>query len=112
MQAFTTVRDLGGPTYSLKKAIDQGLFPGPRIYPSGAFISQTGGHGDFRQPFELSSPPNFPSSISEAIGAARIADGEDAVLRAARENLALGATQLKLMAGGGVTSAYDPLDVS
>jgi imidazolonepropionase-like amidohydrolase len=112
MQGFTSVRDLGGPTHSLKKAIDQGLFPGPRIYPSGAFISQTGGHGDFRMPFELSSPPNFPHNITEAIGAARIADGEDAVLRAARENLALGATQLKLMAGGGVTSAYDPLDVS
>jgi imidazolonepropionase-like amidohydrolase len=112
MQGVTSVRDLGGPTFSLKKAVDQGLFPGPRIFPSGAFISQTGGHGDFRMPFELSRQPNNPVSISEAIGASRIADGEDAVLRVARENLALGASQLKLMAGGGVTSAYDPLDVS
>jgi imidazolonepropionase-like amidohydrolase len=112
MQGFTTVRDLGGPVFSLKKAIDEGLIPGPRIYPSGPPLSQTGGHSDFRGPYELSRPPNFPVSITEAIGAARIVDGEDAVLRAARENLALGATQLKLMAGGGVTSAYDPLDVA
>ena len=49
---FTTVRDLGGPVFGLKQAIDEGLVPGPRIYPSGAFISQTSGHGEFRNPNE------------------------------------------------------------
>src|SRR6516162_4654427 len=53
MRGFTTVRDLGGPSFGIKQAIDQGSIPGPRIYPSGAFISQTGGHGDFRMPNEV-----------------------------------------------------------
>ena len=49
MRGFTTVRDLGGPAFGLKRAIDEGLLPGPRIYPSGAVITVTSGHGDFRQ---------------------------------------------------------------
>jgi imidazolonepropionase-like amidohydrolase len=53
MRGFTSIRDMGGPAFRLKRAIDQGLFPGTRIYPSGAFISQTGGHGDFRMPYEV-----------------------------------------------------------
>ena len=52
MLGFTTVRDLGGPVMGLKRAIDEGIVPGPRIYPSGAFISQTSGHGDLRNPNE------------------------------------------------------------
>src|SRR6185369_1509701 len=51
MRGFTTVRDLGGPVFALKRAIDEGVMVGPRIYPSGAFISQTSGHGDFRFSF-------------------------------------------------------------
>lgn len=112
MQGFTSVRDLGGPVFGLKRAIDMGLATGPRIYPSGAMISQTGGHGDFRFPYELGASKDFPVSISEALGAARIADGADQVLQAARANLALGASQVKLMAGGGVSSMYDPIDVA
>jgi imidazolonepropionase-like amidohydrolase len=50
MRGFTSVRDLGGPSLGLKKAIDSGVVDGPRIWPSGAMISQTGGHGDFRLP--------------------------------------------------------------
>jgi imidazolonepropionase-like amidohydrolase len=53
MRGFTTVRDMGGPVFGLKRAIDEGAIKGPRIYPSGAMISQTSGHGDFRFPFEL-----------------------------------------------------------
>ena len=53
LRGFTTVRDLGGPSFGIKQAIDSGSIPGPRIYPSGAFISQTGGHGDFRMPNEV-----------------------------------------------------------
>lgn len=111
MRGFTSVRDLGGPVFGLKKAIDLGFFPGPRIWPSGAFISQTGGHGDFRLPTSLPARPDA-FDYTEQVGAAVIADSPDAVRQRARENLALGASQLKLMAGGGVTSSYDPLDVT
>ena len=111
MRGFTSVRDLGGPVFGLKRAIDSGILPGPRIWPSGAFISQSGGHGDFRLPNELPAAPG-EMSYSERIGAAVIADDPDLVRRRAREQLQLGASQLKLMAGGGVSSSYDPLDVT
>lgn len=112
MRGFTSVRDMGGPVFGLKDAIDAGVTPGPRIWPSGAFISQTGGHGDFRLPYEIPKGANEPLSYSERIRAAAIADGTSAVLLRAREQLMAGASQLKLMAGGGVMSTYDPIDVS
>ncbi len=111
MRGFTSIRDLGGPVFGLKRGIDLGLVPGPRIWPAGAFISQTGGHGDFRLPTELPAAPDA-FSFSERVGAAVIADSPDAVRKRAREQLALGASQIKLMAGGGVASSYDPLDVT
>jgi imidazolonepropionase-like amidohydrolase len=111
MRGFTSVRDAGGPTFGLKRAIDAGLIAGPRIWPSGAFISQTGGHGDFRLPNELPARPG-DFSYAERVGAAAIADDPDTVRQRAREQLALGASQIKLMAGGGVASSYDPLDVT
>ena len=111
LRGFTSIRDLGGPVFGLKRGIDSGLVTGPRIWPAGAFISQTGGHGDFRLPNELPAPPGS-FSFSERVGAAAIADSADAVRQRAREQLALGASQVKLMAGGGVTSSYDPLDVT
>ncbi|SON58921.1 Imidazolonepropionase [Mycobacterium simulans] len=112
LRGFTTVRDLGGPVFGMKQAIDEGVIPGPRIYPAGGFISQTGGHGDFRLPHEVPRGICGHLSYTEIIGTAVIADGEAEVLRGAREMLRRGASQLKLMAGGGVTSNYDPLDVS
>ena len=111
MRGFTSARDLGGPVFGLKRGIDAGLVLGPRIWPAGAFISQSGGHGDFRLPTELPAAPGA-LSYSERIGAALIADSPDAVRQRAREQLALGAAQIKLMAGGGVASLYDPLDVT
>jgi imidazolonepropionase-like amidohydrolase len=95
----------------LKRGIDLGLVPGPRIWPAGAFISQIGDHGDVRLPSELPAAPDA-FSFSERVGAAVIADSPDAVRKRAREQLALGASQIKLMAGGGVASSYDPLDVT
>ncbi|WP_127133167.1 metal-dependent hydrolase family protein [Pseudoflavitalea rhizosphaerae] len=112
LRGFTSVRDLAGPSFGLKRAIDQGLTPGPRIYPSGAMISQSGGHGDFRMPYEVPSAPGAPLSHGDEMGAGAIADGVDAVLKRSREQLMMGATQLKLAAGGGVSSNYDPIDVS
>jgi len=111
LRGFTSVRDLGGPVFGLKRGIDLGLVAGPRIWPAGAFISQTGGHGDFRLPHELPAGPDA-LSYSERVGAAVIADSPDAVRQRAREQLALGAAQIKLMAGGGVASSFDPLDVT
>lgn len=112
MRGFTTVRDLGGPSFGLKRAIDEGLVPGPRIYPSGAMISVTGGHGDFRQLYELPRSEATPLSHGEQIGGAAIADSPDEVRRRVREQLMLGASQIKLTAGGGVASPHSPLDVS
>ncbi|MEG4641628.1 amidohydrolase family protein [Paracoccus sp. APAP_BH8] len=110
MRGFTTVRDLGGPAFGLKLAIDKGAVTGPRIFPSGAMISQTAGHGDFRLLSELPRFPDTPPNNIERQGVALIADGADAVLRATREQLMKGASQIKIMAGGGVSSLYDPLD--
>lgn len=111
MRGFTSVRDLGGPIFGLKRGIDAGLASGPRIWPAGAFISQTGGHGDFRLPNDLPARPG-DFTYSERVGAAAIADSAETVRLRAREQLALGASQIKLMAGGGVASNYDPLDVT
>lgn len=112
LRGFTTVRDLGGPVFGIKQAIDEGVIVGPRIYPAGGFISQTGGHGDFRLPNEVPRGVCGHLSYTEIIGAAVIADGEAEVLRGAREMLRRGASQLKLMAGGGISSSYDPIDVA
>lgn len=113
MRGFTSVRDMGGPTFGLKRAIDSGVLPGPRIWPSGATISQTSGHGDFRIPSQdLPAGPGRALHFTERLGFTAIADGRPEVLRAVREQLMRGATQIKLMAGGGVASDYDPLDVT
>lgn len=111
LRGFTTVRDLGGGSLTLAKAIDLGLANGPRVYSSGAFISQTGGHGDFGLPTDV---PRKIGELSypERNGMVAVADGADNVLMRTREQLRQGATQIKLMAGGGVSSNYDPLDVS
>lgn len=110
MRGFTTVRDMGGPVFGLKRAIDEGVIVGPRIYPSGAFISQTSGHGDFRFSFEVPRTLGGPLSHSEVIGVAAIADSPDEVRLRAREQLRHGASQIKLVAGGGVASPYNPIE--
>lgn len=112
MRGFTSARDCGGPVFGIKQAIDQGLVPGPRIWPSGAMISQTSGHGDFRFPYETPRGTCGWLSRSELTGAAAIADGVPEVLRAVREQLRGGASQIKMMAGGGVASPHDPIDVT
>ncbi|MGX1353088.1 imidazolonepropionase-like amidohydrolase [Bradyrhizobium elkanii] len=112
MRGFTTIRDMGGPAFSLKRAIDEGLVAGPRIYPSGAMITITGGHGDFRQLSDLPRTIGGMLSRMERIGGAMVADSPDEVRVRAREQLMQGATQVKLTAGGGVASPFSPLDVS
>lgn len=109
MRGFTTVRDMGGPSFGLKRAVDEGVISGPRIYPSGAVVTVTGGHGDFRQLYEL---PRTALSRMEIIGASAVADSPDEVRVRVREQLMRGASQIKLTAGGGVASPHSPLDVS
>jgi imidazolonepropionase-like amidohydrolase len=112
LRGFTTIRDLGGPVFTVKRDFDKGTFPGPRIYPSGAMVSQTSGHGDARLPDEKSRRWGGEVSRAELMGVGFIADGVPEVLTATRENLRSGATQIKVMAGGGAATAYDPLDVT
>lgn len=111
MRGFTTVRDLGGAAFGLKDAIDQGVIPGPRIYPSGAMISVTGGHGDFRALSDLPRVQGAPGSRHDLVGDSAIADSPDEVRIRVREQLMHGASQIKLTAGGGVSSPHSPLDV-
>jgi len=112
MRGFTTVRDVGGNSFGVKRAIDEGLAAGPRIYPSGAYISQTAGHGDFRGPNDV--PTNLGDSLDyqQRVGETLIADGVPEVIKRTREVLRMGASQVKAMGGGGVSSLYDPLDVT
>jgi imidazolonepropionase-like amidohydrolase len=105
-EGFTTVRDAGGldPAYAL--AVEQGQIAGPRILPSGSFLSQTGGHGDQRFRFTDDAPPSIPGLVAHT----EICDSPDEVRRAARKQIRRGATQVKLMASGGVMSPNDPLE--
>lgn len=111
MRGFTTVRDVGGNAFALKHAIDAGTVPGPRIYPAGAMISVTSGHGDFRAPQDLPRAMGKTSSIYETSGNIAIADSPDEVRLRVREQLMRGAVLIKLTAGGGVASPHSPLDV-
>ncbi|MDR6954927.1 imidazolonepropionase-like amidohydrolase [Ancylobacter sp. 3268] len=111
MRGFTTIRDLGGPSFPLKQAIDEGLATGPRIYPCGAMITASGGHGDLRPLAELPRAAGTPDR-TEQTGGVAIADGEAEVMMRAREQLMQGASQLKMVGGGGVSSPRSPLDAS
>lgn len=112
LRGFTTIRDLGGPAFGLKRAIDEGLVAGPRIFPSGAVITVTGGHGDFRELWELPRVIGGQLVRMETVGASAVADSPDEVRVRVREQLMLGASQIKLTAGGGVASPHSPIDVA
>jgi imidazolonepropionase-like amidohydrolase len=112
MRGFTTVRDVGGPVFGLKRAIDAGIVKGPRIYPSGAMITITSGHGDFRQSFELPRTIGGLLTRMEQVGGSIVVDSPDEMRTRVREQLMLGASQIKLTAGGGVSSPHSPIDVT
>jgi len=112
LRGFTSVRDVGGNVFGVKNAIDAGLVDGPRIYPSGPYISQTSGHGDFRGPNDVPENAGTPLDYSQRVGYTLIADGVPEVIKRTREALRMGATQIKAMGGGGVASIFDPLDVT
>ncbi len=107
MRGFTTLRDTGGTDWGLKTAFEQGLFEGPRLFISGAPISQTGGHGDFRKRTQT----RFECACCAGVSfVSRIADGLPEVIQATRDELRKGADQIKIMASGGVASQLDPLE--
>ena len=114
MNGFTTIRDAGGNSFGVKRALDADIFPGPRIYPSGASIGQTSGHGDFRS--NVDGHPYFDGKENggnvNKWGHTLIADGVDEVRRAVREQLFRGASHIKIHTGGGVTSFTDPLQAA
>jgi len=112
MRGFTTVRDLGGPAVALRQAIDQGVVVGPRIYPSGAMLTTTGGHADLRPLSDLPRSLGGPVTALERTGAAMIADSPDELRLRTREQLMLGASQIKVVGGGGVSTPRSPLDMT
>ena len=113
MRGFTTIRDVGGQVLGTKKAIDQGYFPGPRIYSSAAAIGMTTGHGDFRTPSTNPRMMGGPSNTdAEYVGVTIYADGVPEVLTASRMQFRKGAHFLKMFVGGAVSGMYDPLDIA
>ena len=107
-RGFTTVRDAAGADYGLQEAQARGIFEGPRLFIAGAPISQTGGHADQR-PKGVRQRNWFCSCAGLGLVGA-IADGVGEVRRAVREQVRTGANQIKIMAGGGVSSPTDPLE--
>jgi imidazolonepropionase-like amidohydrolase len=110
MSGFTSVRDAGGTHPDIARIIERGTIAGPRVFPSGAIVTQTSGHGDFRDrddPHPMLCGCGTGSTLGH--GQSVIADGVPQWLAATRENLKHGATQIKIMGGGGVASDYDPI---
>ncbi|HEY4472652.1 MAG TPA: amidohydrolase family protein [Stellaceae bacterium] len=105
-RGFTTIRDAAGADGGLAEAVEEGLVRGPRIFPSGMALSQTGGHGDTRP---RTQPVDTCACCSGGLAMSRIADGVAECRRAARDELRKGATQIKIVASGGVASPYDPI---
>lgn len=110
-RGFTTLRDAGGTDGGYALAIERGYIRSPRFYQSGRYISQTGGHGDFRagseQNFALTNCECCPPRHARFTA---LADGADEVRKAVREEFRRGAKAIKIMASGGVASPTDPLD--
>lgn len=111
-RGFTTVRDVGSNCYGLKQSIDSNFVPGPRIYPSYGAISQTCGHADYRQ--SRTQRSNFSQSLEDSSfmrqGHLVLADGVPECLKRTRDQIYMGASQIKVFGGGGASSLFDPLD--
>lgn len=111
-RGFTTVRDAAGADFGLQEAVERRLYEGPRLFISGFPISQTGGHADMR-PKGVGRGPGGSAMFCSCAGLGfmgAIADGVGEVRRAVREQIRNGANQVKIMAGGGISSPTDPID--
>jgi imidazolonepropionase-like amidohydrolase len=108
-RGFTTVRDTGGAGWGLKCAVEENTVVGPRLFISGRALSQTGGHGDMRPRSDQLRPMGFCGCCFRAGDISRVVDGVDNLRRAVREELQMGADQIKIMVSGGVASPTDPV---
>lgn len=106
-RGWTTVRDVAGGDYGMRDAVEAGFVQSPRLFIGGKAISQTGGHGDFRNRAE--SGDDCACCTGRALFST-LADGVPEVIKATREQLRLGADHIKIMLSGGVASPNDPLD--
>ncbi len=110
MRGFTSIRELAGPSWGVKLAADRGLIAGPRVWPSLRALSQFGGHGDFNGRPHVPREFGGPENLGERVAGSRIVNGVPEMLAAAREQMKQGASQIKIMAGGGYGSEFDPID--
>ena len=107
-RGFTSVRDTGGADWGIRDAVNSGVLEGPRLFVAGRVLSQTGGHGDFRN--RTASRPEPCDCCGGLSMFAHIVDGVPEVLRATREELRKGSDCIKIMISGGVASPNDPLE--
>lgn len=107
-QGFTTIRDIAGNSLGISKAVASGRFTGPRIYSSGPAISQTGGHGDWGPSNDMPGEKDYQEMVRNTV----VVDGVPELVKAVRGNFRNGANFIKVFAGGGVASAYDPLELT
>ena len=107
-RGFTTVRDAGGADAGHRMAVEQGLVRGPRLFVAGRALSQTGGHGDARSAADMIEPCGCAALLKAGIG--RIVNGVPDVLHAVRDEIRMGADQIKILAGGGVGSPHGFLE--
>lgn len=105
---FTTIRDIAGNSIGLKRAINSGALPGPRIYTSGPAIGPTGGHSDWGSYTAAPGDSNYQMKVQNTM----VVDGVAEWLRAGRWIFRMGGDYLKVMSGGGVASTFDPLDLN
>ncbi len=105
---FTTVRDIAGNTLGIKRAINSGQLPGPRIYTSGPAVGPTGGHSDWGSYNDAPGQSNYQIKVQNTF----VVDGVDAWLQACRWIFRNGGDFIKVMSGGGVASVYDPIDLN
>jgi imidazolonepropionase-like amidohydrolase len=99
---ITSVREVGGLGVYLTRAVEEGLIDGPSIYPAGAVLSTTGGHGDLH-----AFPISWLTDFGHSTGDFRLADGPAECAKAAREQLRRNAKVIKVCASGGVLSEVD-----
>ncbi|KAL3476894.1 hypothetical protein BJX99DRAFT_270233 [Aspergillus californicus] len=104
-RGFTSVRDCGGAQLAFKQAIEEGVFPGPRLFIAGHALSQSGGHGDIR-----SAHDHVQCCNGHTNGLGRICDGVPACMAAVREEVRCGADFIKIMGSGGVSTPTDRLE--
>lgn len=107
MRGFTTIRDAGGADAGLQRAVEDGLFVGPRLVICGQALSQSGGHCDYRH----RTDPRSAAWLTGRLGSiGRVCDGDTEVRRAVREEIRMGAQFIKIMANGGISTPADPID--